>query len=191
MPLKKDIVWRVGAVYVFILVLAGIIAGKILYLQIIEGGELRKIANTINFEDIIVQSNRGDILASDGRMLASSVTYYEIRMDTRSTGMKDNVFSKNIDSLAFCLSDYFKDKSAKAYKRDISNARRNNERFYLIKRRVNYNQLKEITKFPLFRLGQYKGGFIVIPTNIRIQPHVNLASRTIGNTTKSESGNIV
>ncbi|MDA3780372.1 MAG: penicillin-binding protein [Bacteroidales bacterium] len=191
MPLKKDIVWRVGVVYVFVLVLAGIIIGRVLYLQIIEGGELRKISESINFEDIIVKSNRGEILAADGRMLASSIPYYDIRMDTRSTGMKKNVFAKNIDSLAYSLSVFFKDKSAKEYKKQITIARQNNERFYLVKRRVNYNQLKEIKTFPLFRLGQYKGGLIVITNNIRIQPHVNLASRTIGSTTKSEAGNTV
>ncbi len=191
MPLKKDIVWRVGVTYVFVLVLAGIIAGKVLYIQIVDGGELRKKSKTINYEDIIVESNRGDILAADGRLLASSIPYYEIRMDTRSTGMDDKVFLKNIDSLAYCLSGYFKDKTANEYKNEFVKARRNNERFHLIKRRVNYNQLKEIKKFPLFRLGQYKGGIIVIPTNIRIQPHVNLASRTIGYTTKSRSDNSV
>ena len=162
-----------------------------LYLQIVDGSELRGKEKKINFEDIIVESNRGDILAADGRLLASSIPYYEIRMDTRSTGMGNEVFSKNIDSLAYCLSVYFKDKSVNEYKNEFIKARKNNERYLLIKRRVNYNQLKEIKKFPLFRLGKYKGGFIVIPNNIRIQPHVNLASRTIGYTTKSQKGNSV
>ncbi|MGM0407992.1 MAG: penicillin-binding protein, partial [Bacteroidota bacterium] len=141
MPLKKEIVWRVGVVYIFILAFAILIVGKILYLQLIEGNTWKEKAQKLTLKDITIESNRGDILASDGRLLASSVPYYEIRMDTRSTGMDERTFSKNIDSLSIRLSQLFKDKSAIAYKNELIAARKNGERFHLIKRRVNYNQL--------------------------------------------------
>ncbi len=191
MPLKKEIVWRVGVIYIFMLAFAILIVGKILYLQLIEGGKWEKKAQSLTLKDITIESNRGDILATDGRLLASSVPYYEIRMDTRSTGMDDVTFNSNVDSLAYKLSELFRDKSATEYKNELVKARRNGERFHLIKRRVNYNQLKKIKTFPIFRLGQYKGGFIALQTNLRIQPHVSLASRTIGYTTKGEGGNVV
>lgn len=191
MSLKKEIVWRVGVIYIFMLVFAILIVGKILYLQIIEGGRWREKAQSLTLKDITIESNRGDILAADGRLLASSVPYYEIRMDTRSTGMDAQTFNANIDSLAIQLSELFRDKSAAEYKQEIITARKNNERFHLIKRRVNYNQLKELKKFPLFRLGRYKGGFIALQINLRIQPHVSLASRTIGKTNLGEGGNVV
>ncbi|PLX10981.1 MAG: cell division protein, partial [Marinilabiliales bacterium] len=191
MSLKKEIVWRVGVIYIFMLAFAVLIVGKILYLQLIEGGKWKEQAQNLTLKDITIESNRGDILAEDGRLLASSVPYYEIRMDTRSTGMDDKIFNSKIDSLSLKLSKLFKDKSARQYKAEIITARKNGERFFLIKRRVNYNQLKELKQFPLFRLGQYKGGFIAIQTNLRIQPHVSLASRTIGYTTQGEGGNVV
>ena len=191
MPLKKEIVWRVGVIYIFMLAFAILIIGKILYLQLIEGGEWKEKAQTLTLQDITIESNRGDILATDGRLLASSVPYYEIRMDTRSTGMDDATFNSNIDSLSLKLSELFRDKSATEYKNKLVKARKNGERFHLIKRRVDYNQLKKIKTFPIFRLGQYKGGFIAIQTNLRIQPHVSLASRTIGYTTQGEGGNVV
>ncbi|MCD4834342.1 MAG: PASTA domain-containing protein [Bacteroidales bacterium] len=191
MPLKKEIVWRVGVIYIFMLAFAILIIGKILYLQLIEGGKWEEKAQSLTLKDITIESNRGDILATDGRLLASSVPYYEIRMDTRSTGMDDATFNSNIDSLAYKLSELFRDKSATEYKSELVKARRNGERFHLIMRRVNYNQLKKLKTFPIFRLGQYKGGFIALQTNLRIQPHVSLAARTIGYTTKGEGGNIV
>lgn len=191
MSLKKEIVWRVGVIYIIMLTFAILIVGKIFYLQMIEGGKWKEKAQTLTLKDITIESNRGDILAADGRLLASSVPYYEIRMDTRSTGMDDHTFNSNIDSLALKLSELFRDKTAAEYKNELVSARRNGERFHLIKRRVNYNQLKELKKFPIFRLGQYKGGFIAMQTNLRIQPHVSLASRTIGYTTKGEGGNVV
>jgi len=191
MPLKKEIVWRVGVIYIFMLAFALLIIGKIFYLQLIEGSKWKDQAQSLTLKDITIESNRGDILASDGRLLASSVPYYEIRMDTRSTGMDNVTFNTNIDSLANNLSALFRDKSASTYKTELVNARKNGERFHLIKRRVNYNQLKKLKTFPIFRLGQYKGGFIALQTNMRIQPHVSLAQRTIGYTTKGEGGNVV
>lgn len=191
MSLKKEIVWRVGVVYIFMLAFAMLIVGKILYLQFVDANTWIEKAQKLTLKDITVESNRGDILAADSRLLASSIPYYEIRMDTRSTGMDDGTFAKGIDSLSICLAQLFKDKSAYAYKRELVNARKNGERFHLIKRKVNYNQLKELKTFPIFRLGRYKGGFIAMQTNIRIQPHVNLASRTIGYTNKGAGGNIV
>ncbi len=191
MSLKKEIVWRVGVIYIFMLAFAILIIGKIFYLQLIEGGKWKDKAQTLTLKDITIESNRGDILAEDGRLLASSIPYYEIRMDTRSTGMNNSTFNSNIDSLAYKLSELFRDKTATEYKNDLVTARKNSERFYLIKRSVNYNQLKRLKTFPIFRLGQYKGGFIALQTNLRIQPHVGLASRTIGYTTKGEGGNVV
>lgn len=191
MPLKKEIVWRVGVIYIFMLAFAILIIGKILYIQLIEGGKWKEQAQTLTLKDITIESNRGDILAADGRLLASSIPFYEIRMDTRSTGMDNATFNSKIDSLALRLSSLFRDKSAHEYKNELVRARKNGERFFLIKRRVNYNQLKKLKNFPIFRMGQYKGGFIAIQTNFRIQPHVSLASRTIGYITQGVGGNVV
>lgn len=191
MPLKKEIVWRVGVVYAFMLILGLVILAKVLYLQIIEGNKWKEKAQSLTLKDITIESNRGDILAHDGRLLASSVPYYEIRMDTRSSGLDSYTFNHKIDSLALCMSRLFGDKSPSAYRNEIVKARRNGERFHLIKRRVNYIQLKQMKKFPIFRLGANKGGFIPVQTNLRIQPHVSLASRTIGYISQSERGNVV
>ena len=182
---------RVGVVYVFMLLLGIAILAKVLYLQIIEGVKWREKAQVLSLKDITIEANRGDILDADGRLLASSVPFYEIRMDTRSSGMDSHMFNTKIDSLALCLSRLFRDKPASEYKAEILKARRNGERFHLLKRRVNYIQLKKMRSFPIFRLGSNKGGFIPVQTNMRIQPHASLASRTIGRTTQGERGNVV
>ncbi len=192
MAVKKDeITWRVGVIYVMMLLLAVMIFVKIIMIQFVQGNEYKSKAEQLTLKDITIEANRGDIYAADGRLLSTSIPYYEIRMDTRSTGMEPGVFATKVDSLAICLSSLFRDKSALDYKNELIAARRRGERFYLIKRRVNYNELKKLKQFPLFRLGQFKGGFIVLQNNTRIQPHVDLASRTIGRTTKSEEGNVV
>ncbi len=191
MSLKKHIVWRVGVVYLGIFILSLGIIGKLFFLIYVEGSKWEEKAEEHNMKYITIDPNRGDILACDGRLLASSVPYYEIRMDLMSTAMSGEIFSEKVDSLAFCLSKLFNDKSKADYKREIIRARQNGERYHLLKNGVNYIELKEMKTFPLFRRGRYKGGFIYIQENKRILPHMGLASRTIGYLTKGKSGNVV
>ncbi len=177
--IRKEIVAKLTIVYISVVAFALVVIGKVLFLQVIEHDKWIN-ANTISQKDIIIEPDRGDICASDGRILATSVPFYEVRMDLKCPGLTDDVFNKNIDSLSIRLSRLFRDKSAPEYKRNLVSARYNGDRYHLIKRSVDYLQLKQLKTFPIFRLGQYKGGFIVTQENTRIQPFVNLASRTIG-----------
>jgi cell division protein FtsI (penicillin-binding protein 3) len=191
MSVKKDILWRVALVYFGVLVFAVSITGKMIYIQFAEGTMWKDQASRMTIRDITIEPNRGNIYAAGSRLLATSMPYYEIRMDLRAAGMTDRIFANNIDSLSIALSALFRDKSAAAYRAELIQARQERKRFHLLQRRVSYIHLKELRKFPLFRLGQNTGGLIVIQDNQRIHPHGNLASRTIGYTTKSETGNVV
>src|SRR5690606_21844519 len=92
----------------------------------------------------------------------------------------DDVFFAKVDSLATKLSDFFKDKSSAQYSRLLKQARKDGNRYYLLKRDVGHQELKEIKQFPIFNLGKYKGGLIAERKNKRILPFTNLAARTIG-----------
>ncbi len=191
MSVKKDILWRVALVYFGVLVFAAFIAGKLIYIQFAEGSKWQERSSRMTIRDITIEPNRGDIYGAGNRLLATSVPYYEIRMDLRAHGLTDRLFNENIDSLCLALAGLFRDKTAPAYRVELIRARQENRRFHLLQRRVTFDQLKELKKFPLFRLGRNTGGFIYIQNNQRIQPHGNLASRTLGYTTLGESGNIV
>jgi cell division protein FtsI (penicillin-binding protein 3) len=190
--IKQTIVGRVIALYLAFFLLAVVILGKILYLQLFKGDELRQKAEDLMLKYVTIAPNRGDIYARGGkRLLATSVPYYEIRMDLRSSGMEDAAFWQGIDSLSICLSGMFRGKSRSAWKNDLLQARKEGKRYYLIRRQVTYRQLQEMKTFPIFRLGRYKGGFMAIQRNRRVLPHQSLAARTIGYLSKGERGNVV
>jgi cell division protein FtsI (penicillin-binding protein 3) len=190
--IKQTIVGRVIALYLAFFMLAVVILGKILYLQLFKGDELRQKAEDLTLKYVTIEPNRGDIYARSGqRLLATSVPYYEIRMDLRSSGMDDELFWQGIDSLSLCLSGMFREKSRSDWKDDLLQARKEGKRYYLIRRQVSYGQLQEMKNFPIFRLGRYKGGFMAIQRNRRVLPHQMLAARTIGYLSKGERGNIV
>lgn len=182
--IKHDILIRVRWLYVLFIVVGVAIFLRILFIQYgPEGDELRKRAVQITYERVTVEASRGDILARDGRLLATSVPRYEIRMDFAAQGLDDETFKQEVDSLAICLSRMFRDKSAAAYKNMLTKARSDrmkNRYLQIAPRRVDYTELTQIKQFPILRRGQNRGGLIVRQVNRRIKPHGSLGERTIG-----------
>jgi cell division protein FtsI (penicillin-binding protein 3) len=191
MSIKKDILFRVGFVYFGFLLLGMIIIARIVHIQFVQGSKYRDKSKAISLKHFTIDPNRGDILATDGRLLATSMPNYEIRMDMQAKGLDKDMFYEEVDSLALCLANLTNDRPKSMYKNDLIQAFKKGERFHLVRRKVNYNELQAIKKFPLFRLGKNKSGMMAMQENIRFQPHQSLACRTIGYISKSEDGNVV
>ncbi len=192
MSIKKDILWRVALVYLGSLIFGIIIIFKVIYLQFINHDEWEKKARKNALKIVSIEPHRGDIYAVDMRLLASSVPYYNLYMDMRAPSLTQKSFYNNLDSLCLCMAKLFPgEESAAQYKRRLKKAYDKGIRYYLVKSKVDYYELKKIRKFPIFRDGRYKGGFIIDEQSYRVRPHKNLAARTIGYTTRSKRGNIV
>ena len=177
---KKTIVTRVYILYACMCLFGVAIVYRAFQLQFIQGEYWRSKADSLTLEYIQVEPVRGNIYTADGSLLATSVPVYDLRMDFKAGILNSKLFDEKIDSLSMCLSKLFKDKSKDEYKRELRNARREGDRYYLLKRSVSYKDLKTVRAFPVFNKGRYKGGLIVEQHNIRQKPFKELASRTIG-----------
>lgn len=188
MAVRDDIVFRGGILY-FVLALAALaIFIRILILQTVEHGKWSAMSEKYVFQTTEVPADRGDILTHDGRLLASSVPYYTVYMDTRSTGMSQQTWSNGINGLSAGLAKYLGVRSAAGWKTAITDARKRGDRYFLIKRRVDYETLKKLKELPIFREGQYKGGLMAQAENKRILPNNELAARTIGYLSQGDGG---
>jgi cell division protein FtsI (penicillin-binding protein 3) len=191
MAIRDEIVWRSGVVYFAIASLAAALLIRILILQYIQHGKWADMSEKYVFKTGEVQANRGDILTDDGRLLASSVPYYTIYMDTRSTGMSSSTFSGGIQGLSSGLARLLGERSAAGWKDLITDARKKGDRYLLIKRKVDYETLRALRELPIFREGQYRGGMVAQVESKRILPNNDLASRTIGYLNLGNEGNEV
>jgi cell division protein FtsI (penicillin-binding protein 3) len=191
MAVRDEIVWRSGVVYFAIAILAAALLIRILLLQTVQRGKWTDMSEKYVYKTAEVPANRGDILTNDGRLLASSVPYYTIYMDTRSTGMSGSTWSSGISGLSAGLAKLVGERSAAGWKSAITEARRKGDRYFLIKRRVDYETLKKLKELPIFRLGQYKGGMVAQAENRRILPNSDMAARTIGYLNLGTEGNEV
>ena len=135
-----------------------------------------------------IVATRGNIYSYDGKLMASTVPFYRVYMDTQTEYLKANGgrhLREEIDSLAWCLSQKFGDRTPAEYKRMIMQAHQSKSvkkarRLPLYPQQISYNDLKELQQFPLFRKGQMRGGLISEKYVRRIKPFGSLASRTIG-----------
>ncbi|TFG89525.1 MAG: penicillin-binding protein 2, partial [Candidatus Atribacteria bacterium] len=191
MAVRDDIVWRSGIVYFAIAIIAAVLLVRILILQYVQHGKWSDMSEKYVYKTAEMPANRGDILTYNGRLLASSVPYYTIYMDTRSTGMSGATFSNGINGLSAGLAKLLGERSASGWKSVIMAARKKGDRYFLIKRKVDYKTLKNLKELPIFREGQYKGGMVAQAENRRILPNSDLASRTIGYLNLGSDGNEV
>ncbi|MGZ3778333.1 MAG: penicillin-binding protein, partial [Mucilaginibacter sp.] len=181
MSIRTNILLRVYLAFGLILLFAGAVVVQLCRVQFVQGAKWKNMSKAMSTEYQNVEAARGNIFANDGNMLATSVPEYELHMDMLAGGIADDkVFYEKVDSLAYSLSHYFGDKSARDYVRMLREARRDSDRYQLIRRKVTYQELKDVRKFPIFNMGKYKGGLIAIEQNKRILPYRDLASRTIG-----------
>lgn len=188
MSVRDEIVWRSGIVYFTIAVLAVAILVRILLLQVIQHGKWAAMSEKYVYKTAEMPANRGDILAYDGRLLASSVPYYTIYMDTRSSGMSAATWSNGINGLSAGLANILGERTAAGWKSVITEARRRGDRYFLIQRKVDYETLSKLKMLPIFREGQFKGGMVAQAENRRILPNNELAARTIGYLNQGDGG---
>lgn len=179
---NKDIKWRIYVVYFALFGVGMAVLWQLFKIQLVEGDQWRDKAYSLATEMRPVEANRGNILADDGSMLATSVPVYDIRMDMAAQGLSDETFNTGIDSLSLGLARIFKDKSAEEYARQLKRARSRKERYHLVKRRADFNQMKDAKALPIFRKGRNKGGVVFEKINTRRMPFGFLAQRTIGYT---------
>lgn len=158
----------------------------------------KDVADRFVKENVTVRPTRGNIISSDGQLMASSLPEYKIYMDfminkrkgeteeeektrLKLQHIKDSVLYANLDTICKGLHEIFPDKSAAFFKQHIKNGRKKESRSWLLyPKRISYIQYKEAKRLPVFNLNKYKGGFHEQAFNQRKKPFGSLAMRTLG-----------
>ncbi len=166
--------------YYVLMLLAVVIVSKIIYIQWVEGDSLRAKAREATFVLKRIEAARGNILAADHSYLAVSVPVYELHMDTRASGISDEVFTRDIDSLCAGLAKVLPGRGPKEWKRKITRGRRDGQRYMFLGKNISFANAQTLKKLPIFRMGQNRGGIILSEYSRREKPLGDLAARTIG-----------
>jgi len=142
----------------------------------------KDVADRFVKEEVPLLPNRGNIISSDGQLMASSLPEYKIYMDFKAGGInKDTLLMDSLDLICEGLHQLFPDKSKAEFKKHIMKGREKGSRNYLLyPRRISYIEYKLAKSLPVFCWSKYKGGFHEQKFNQRKKPFGSLAKRTLG-----------
>jgi cell division protein FtsI (penicillin-binding protein 3) len=177
--IKKSILIRVRIAFLAVLVFAICVAAKVGHIQVAEGEKWTKMSEDIMFDFKTVKATRGNIYSDNGSLLATSLPFYRVAIDP--TLASDKIFDSGVDSLSRFLAGYFKDRSHSEYKELLKDSRAAGKQYVVLNRKkINYQTKKEMSSWPIFRDGRYRGGVVFEKIDVRYRPFTNLSQRTIG-----------
>ena len=176
----KESLIRLYIVYFLVLLLGGGIISQIFYLQIFRGEQLKSDANKQIFDSRKVVAPRGNIYAANEQKtsLALSVPRYKVYVDLITINEID--FKSKVYELSDSLSLLLGKRSSDEWVQVLKQQRLDSNRYFHIAKGLRKDQIERLKKFPIFNLGKYRGGCIIIKSNQRVKPYGMLANRTVG-----------
>ena len=193
MDVRNDILWRIYLCFLGIIVLGLFILGRAVYIQTVEGDYWEKMATKQHLKYVDTGAERGSIYSEDGNMLSTSIPVFDVYIDFAADGLREKNgkrFYDNLDSLSYCLSNQFQDGTPAFYKDLLLNGYQKKSRYFILKKKVSFNDYQALRDFPLVRQGKNKSGFIVDVRDNRVNPFGLLANRTIGLSRGDTSKNV-
>ena len=193
MDIKKDILWRVHLCFLIMIVLGVVVIGRTVYIQRVQGNYWKSMSNKQHLRYMDIDAERGSIYSEDGNMLSTSIPVFDVYIDFGADGLRDKSgkrFYSNLDSLSLDLSNLFKDQSKTYYKKLLQVQYKKRARYFLLKKKISFEDYQVLRDLPLVREGRNKSGFIMEVRDNRINPYVLLANRTIGLSRGDTSKNV-
>src|SRR5690606_10151363 len=160
------------AIIVFVVFLARILVLQNTNVQAIKDDYISK-----NYREAKLKAARGNLYAADGSILATTVMRYDVYIDFKT--IKDTAYTNNIGPLTDSLSTMFG--KPRSYFRDrLDQQRKAQNQYYSLVKGLDFDEYDRIRKFPIFKKGKNKGGFIVDRNFKRELATTQIGAGTIG-----------
>lgn len=173
---KKTLRW--GYVFTAVaFVLFATFLGRIIVLQNTNVDKIKSDYINNNYREATLTAARGNLFASDGSILATTVMRYDIYLDFKT--IKDTVYQNNIGELTDSLSTMF-GKPRRHFREIFDDQRKKGNQYYSLVRGLDYDEYDRLRKFPIFNKGKNRGGFIVDRKFKRELATTEIGSGTIG-----------
>ncbi len=193
---SKKVMPRYLAIAVALTLVGLAVVAKAAYIMTAKKDYWETVASKLKRDSVSVKPNRGNILSSDGQLMASSIPEYKVFMDfqagdhadTAWAHKRDTLWNEKIDSLCEGLHKIFPEQSAQEFKEKLQQGRTKRlangtvgaRHWPVWPRRIDYNTFCELRELPFFCLPVNKGGFHWETFNARRRPFGSLAQRTVG-----------
>lgn len=183
---RMHILGRLGFISFFIILLAAGIVFMAVNNTIINAAEWNK-KGTRHLEDtILIKPLRGEILASDGSILATNLNYFNLRIDFKAKRFMVREYAAAIDSLADSLAYYFPRRDREGWKKYLSapleKPRSKRSTAYLLLKEIPDDAVNRVKKFPFFKLSNNANRTGLVRERVlkRKYPYGDMATLSIG-----------
>lgn len=190
---RKTTLVRYFVVLVIFIACVVAIVAKAAYTMFVKDDFWKSVQDSKVTYNIDIEPKRGDILDTNGKLLASTLPEYKLFIDLRAGGFNNDTLLAHLNNIASEMHRIFPDVSVDEFKRTFRSglAKKKKNKKYRILRIYNgyasYIQYVELRKIPYFRRGKNASGLFVEETNSRKHPYGTLASRTIGDMFRDQS----
>lgn len=154
-PNQSYIVRRFGIIFAITAILAVAIAVKLVQTTVVHRADWNRMAASTLADSVITYPDRGEILASDGSILATNLYYVDIMVDMRATRFKIIEFVDSLpmlaDSLAAAFPKYDKKGWMKRFNEQLKKPKSKRTRNFVIAKGVPEEMLNRVKTFPFFR----------------------------------------
>ncbi len=183
---RLHILGRYTFISTCILIVAAICVMFLLNTTVIHADAWNEKGNKTLSDSILIKPLRGEILASDGSILATNLNYYNVRIDFHASRINELRYLESMDSLADTLAYYYPYKSRKQwYKllhKPMEIAKADRSRSYLLLKHIPFNEMQRVKNFPYFRRWKNpnRSGFTSERVLLRRYPYGDMARLSIG-----------
>lgn len=184
--IRQIITKRFNGFFVIMLGAFGLLMFFLFKVVFVDGPTLKADASSKYIKERSIEAVRGNIYASDGSLLATSLPKYRLGMDFsvfKTAKMRD-VYKSNARALAEHLSAFYQDRTADEYFYKLQKAFDKKQPYLLVNNRLlDYQERKKVLTFPIFNLhpnNPIKTGVVFDKVNVRYAPFGQTAYRTVG-----------
>ncbi len=182
---RKKTLLRYFFITILILIFCVAIVTKLVDTTILSADKWNEKANSELSRTTVITPERGNILASDGSVLATNLRFYTLRLDYRAERFMEGLLRQQIDTIADSLAAYFPVRNAAEWKKHIlaplSKPDSLRPRAYRLIRNISYADMMKIRTFPFFKImNSNRNGLTVEATMRRVNPYGSMARRSIG-----------
>ena len=170
---------RIWVVFVALTLVGMGVFARILMIQTVEHEQWADRGEEFSASVRTIAPARGQILAEDGSLLATSVPVYDLRWDAKCEGMRWDMYDAYVDTLCQELGQAL-GKQPATLKSKFDNAIDRGHRGALIARNIPFTAFQSLRDLPFIKLGRYKSGLVFERKENRRRPFGKLAARTVG-----------
>ncbi|MBQ7211225.1 MAG: transpeptidase family protein [Muribaculaceae bacterium] len=190
---KIRIYWRYLIILALVVALAGWIISNEVTTTVVNADEWNaKAERTLN-DSSIVAPERGDILSADGKVLATNLKYYNLRIDYGAEGFRRDTLLAYVDALSDSLAKYYPKRNAAEWRSYLTEplSRSKRPRYFPVLKNLNIDQFNQVKSFPYFKnRRRNRSGLICETFTKRAYPYGKMAKRSIGHVNQSKPDEI-